>query len=321
MKLVHTVLAMAAVAAISAASAAEPATPHPQPALRVAHAENGVLFDVDRLGETLIAVGGHGNILRSTDGKQWTQLNSPVDTALTRLSFADAQHGWAVGHDAVILHTADAGASWQLQNFEPALNSPLFSVVAVDAQTAVAVGAFGLLKRTADAGASWQDINTDQMNAMKAHLFAVVRLHDGSLLTVGEMGLMASSTDAGQSWTPLPPVYDGSLFGALPHGEHGAVVYGLLGHIFVTDDVRAGPWTQLSTDSAASLFGGAITGSGELLVVGANSTIVAIAADGHSAKALTSASDQNYATLTSAIPFGTKLVLVGEDGVRVRDQQ
>ena len=39
----------------------------------------------------------------------------PVSADLTALHFANAQQGWAVGHEGVVLHTPDGGASWTLQ--------------------------------------------------------------------------------------------------------------------------------------------------------------------------------------------------------------
>ncbi|NKF24536.1 YCF48-related protein [Solimonas marina] len=295
------------------AGSAQPAKPIP--ALLVAHPERSVMFDVKRTGSHFVAVGAHGVILRSADGERWQQIASPVDTALTWVSFAGGSDGWAVGHDAVILHTADGGDSWSLQNFQPSLDSPIFSVVALDAKTAIAVGAFGLLKRTADGGEHWSDVEAPELTTGKYHLFAVTRLRDGKLFAVGEAGLMGVSDDTGQSWKKLDAIYDGPLFGVLPWREHGAVAYGLLGNIYMTDDVVSGPWKKLDGGPESSIFGGMTLDDGGVLLVGANGTEIHIAADGHLLDGTAHGQSDGSGTWTSVAATPSGLVLAGEPGL------
>lgn len=109
---------------------------------------NGLLLDIVNTGEHLIAVGDRGAVVASNDGVKWAQVQTPTRAPLTAVAFADARNGWAVGHDAVILHTADGGRSWEIQNFEPELEMPLLDVLFLDAQRGFAVGAYGLFYRT-----------------------------------------------------------------------------------------------------------------------------------------------------------------------------
>lgn len=86
------------------------------PAVASASALSGMMLDVTRAGERLVAVGAYGNILYSDDrGASWRQARVPVQVNLTAVSFATPALGWAVGHDAVILHSNDAGESWHKQ--------------------------------------------------------------------------------------------------------------------------------------------------------------------------------------------------------------
>ena len=67
-------------------------------------------------GKRLVSVGQRGHIVYSDDeGKNWTQATVPVTSDLTAVAFPSAQQGWAVGHDGVVLHSADAGATWSKQ--------------------------------------------------------------------------------------------------------------------------------------------------------------------------------------------------------------
>src|SRR5438445_275717 len=98
-----TVLGMLGVAAVSAGAAEF--IPHM------------LLLDAAVVGPAIVAVGERGAIVRSEDsGKTWQACASDATATLTAVSFAlDAERGWAVGHDALILTTSDRGRTWQKQ--------------------------------------------------------------------------------------------------------------------------------------------------------------------------------------------------------------
>jgi photosystem II stability/assembly factor-like uncharacterized protein len=86
------------------------------PAVASSRSLVGMMLDVTRAGERLVAVGAYGNILYSDDsGTSWRQAHVPVQVSLTAVSFPTPDQGWAVGHDAVILHSSDGGESWRKQ--------------------------------------------------------------------------------------------------------------------------------------------------------------------------------------------------------------
>ena len=110
------------------------------------------------------AAGDGGTLLRTADvGKTWSTQASGTDASLRGLSFADAQHGWAVGasldasyHDVgnAILATTDGGLTWHPQDagVQRGLNAATF----VDRARGWAVGDAGTILRTVDGGATWQ---------------------------------------------------------------------------------------------------------------------------------------------------------------------
>ena len=53
----------------------------------------------------------------------------PVSSDLTAVFFVDDKQGWAVGHDGVILHTADGGETWALQLDGRAANELLIAAM------------------------------------------------------------------------------------------------------------------------------------------------------------------------------------------------
>lgn len=272
-----------------------------------------LLLDVVDTGERLIAVGDRGGVLVSNDGKQWAQVSVPTRSALTAVSFPDAQHGWAVGHDAVVLRTDDGGRSWSLQNFEPELEKPFLDVLFLDDQHGFAIGAYALFYETLDGGENWQPVETE-INPDEWHFIGMTRLHDGALALVGEAGTLAVSTDDGATWAELESPYDSSLFGALPVGEHGALIYGLRGNMFVTDNfAEGGEWQEVNNPTVASMFGAAETADGRIALVGLNGNVLLTDATLSSPEVVKS---ERGTPLSAAIFVDGELLAVGESGVQ-----
>jgi len=95
--------------------------PLQSPAIKTLKAPKSLLLDVALVGDRLIAVGERGHVIISDDdGSSWLQSDVPVMSTLTSVYFIDETTGWAVGHDAVVLKTQDAGKTWvkQLDGFE-----------------------------------------------------------------------------------------------------------------------------------------------------------------------------------------------------------
>jgi len=287
----------------------------PRPAEKMHLTPKSLLLDVTRAGEAFVAVGDRGAIIVSADGQKWDQVEVPVRAALTAVTFADAQHGWAVGHDAAIVATADGGKTWTLQNFQPELEKPLLDVLFVDANRGVAVGAYGLMLETSDGGKSWSAVMAKaiQEDAGDVHFNAITRLGNGQLFVAGESGMLAVSADAGKTWNKLKSPYDSSYFGALPVGDKGALIYGLRGNAYLSQDVRGGNWKKLETKSVASMFGGTVLPDGERAMVGLNGVIFVADASG----AVRSLQTPTGTPLSAAIPHNGGLLAVGETGVQL----
>ena len=286
----------------------------PRPAEQMPLAPHSLLLDVANTGARYIAVGDRGNVLGSVDGKNWAQVEVPVRAALTAVSFPSGQKGWAAGHDAAIVHTADGGQTWALQNFEPELEVPILDILFIDEQTGFAVGAYGMFKYTVDGGVSWDDMDAPSIRGEELHFNSLVELNNGHLLLVGETGMMGLSQDRGASWERLESPYESSLFGAQPVGDAGAIVFGLRGNAFVTNDVAGGEWSKIETGTVASLFGGASLPGGDVAMVGLNGTILRVAANGQGVKR---SSAPEGKPLSAVIATADGLLVVGVAGASV----
>lgn len=200
--------------------------------LRAAHE---LLLDAARTGNDLVAVGERGTIVRSADeAATWTAVAAPTRTTLTAVTFAPGSAvGWAVGHDAVILATADAGRTWSVAYQGENREDSFLDVLALDAQRVWAVGAFGLCRVSADGGKTWQPRKpTDE----DAHLNRLSVGPTGTLYLAGERGTLLRSADQGKTWTQIPAPYAGSFYGILPLDRRTLIAHGLRGHAFRSAD-------------------------------------------------------------------------------------
>lgn len=228
-------------------------------------AARSLLLALAEAGPRLVAVGDRGHVLTSDDqGRTWQQRLVPTRAMLTGVSFPDATHGWAVGHDGVILSTADAGLTWLRQDDGQDLDTVFLDVLFLDATHGFAVGAYGKFLRTADGGKTWSPAKPAEDDI---HYNRISAGPNGRLWLCGESGSLLVSDDRGDTWRSSTVPYDGSLFGFVPLGVESGVVHGLRGHIFATTDAGAS-WAPASSDVTALIMAGQRLRSGTVLLGG-----------------------------------------------------
>lgn len=284
-------------------------------------AASSLLLDITHAGERLVVAGDRGHILYSDDaGNSWSQAKVPTRQMLTAVYFVDDKHGWAVGHDALILATRDGGESWTQQYENREGEVPLLDVWFENSQHGFATGAYGVLLETTDGGQSWEDVADRLDNEDGAHLNAITHIEGSGLFVVGEMGGMFRSGDMGETWERVESPYQGSLFGVVSGGEPGVVVaFGLRGHLFRSADF-GDSWQTIElldgNDALESGLGdGNLLPDGRIVVVGHGGTVLSSDNNGQSFE-LFSRPDRRSLSGVVANPDGN-LVLVGQSGVRV----
>ncbi len=98
------------------ATAQETSTGSQKPAIKSEKVTQSLLLDIARAGDRLVIVGERGHIATSDDnGKTWQQSEVPTRSMINAVFFISPTDGWAVGHDALVLHTSDAGKTWAIQ--------------------------------------------------------------------------------------------------------------------------------------------------------------------------------------------------------------
>lgn len=263
-------------------------------------AQSSLLLDIANAGDKLVAVGQRGNVL-ILENNQWHQVATPVLSQLTKVFFFDDKLGWAVGHDATIIHTQDGGETWSVQMQSAEIEKPFLDVRFYTPEDGIAVGAYGLFYRTADGGKTWQDEfhqellfedDVAYLNDLKAedealylserasllpHFNRLIRLEDKRLLLVGELGMVAVSDDNGHTFTKTNFDYDGSMFNAISVGDY-VYVMGLRGHVFKSD-LSLSAWEEVELPVQSSINGALVTSNNDLYLVG-NAGIVLSVDDG-----------------------------------------
>ena len=286
-----------------------------------AKSARGLLLDVTHAGARLVVVGDRGHILYSDDqGKTWTQAKVPTRQMLTAVYFVDEQHGWAVGHDAQILASSDAGASWTKQFEDLKREAPLLDVWFKDLTTGIAVGAYGAVLETTDGGQHWEDIGDRLDNEDQFHLNGIAYVKDAGLFVVGEQGSMFRSPDDGQTWEKLEGPYQGSLFGAVGTAEANTLlVYGLRGNLFRSTDFGT-TWGPVPLQGERgplefSIANASLTPDNAIVLVGNGGSVMRSTDDG---KSFTVANRPDRLSLSGVAEDDKgNLVLVGQGGVRV----
>lgn len=324
-------------------------SPRPTPlfAPTMVHPQDLLITALASRNGRLLAAGEQGNILIADDAQgPWRQarVEPQRGSTLTQIRFIDDKTVIAVGHDAWIVRSEDAGASWkEVFYVESPKDAPLpddgamaappdagFSGPPPDEPEAsgppplqpdpllglsgpyngqlFAYGAFGMMLKSTDEGRSWTRVLSPVFG--DHHINGMTQLADGSLLAVGERGLLAHSSDQGAHWTALPSIYGGSFFGALTLPNKTVVIYGMRGHVFYSDD-NARSWHASELPTGSSLFGGAVTAQGELVLVGAGSTLISSSDGGRHFALRSGGGRSDFATV---LPIDDTHWLTGSDG-------
>jgi photosystem II stability/assembly factor-like uncharacterized protein len=260
--------------------------------------------------KTVVAVGAYGHILCSPDnGATWEVAAVPTAVTLTGVCFPDARHGWAVGHDALILHSDDGGRTWARQFQGTDLDAPLLSVLFLDARTGFAVGAYSQYLATADGGQTWiphRIIDQDR------HFNRITVGPAGALYIAGEQGTLLRSTDRGVTWQRLASPYDGSFYGILPLTPQALLAYGLRGRIFRSDD-NGDHWQLVPVEPRVLLATAVRLRSGTIVLAGQARAFLVSRDGGRSFASWTTTMTTPVAELLET-PDG-RLLALGETGV------
>lgn len=261
----------------------------------------------------IVAVGGRGTVLRSSDGgRSWQSGVGLPYTTFTAVCFAPDQpaYGWVVGHEDVILRTTDGGRTWNHARAATDRERSFLAVLALDSRRIIAVGAFGLYLTSRDGGQSWR---TRLVMDEDLHLNHITRAADGTLFIAGEAGVLLRSNDEGETWEDIATDYPGSFFGILPLPDGAALAYGLRGTLYRSAN-QGDSWDELPVVQPVILQAAAASPGGRLIMVGGQARTLLLSRDGGQSFALSPQPPETALAKILRLPDGTWLGF-GEGGV------
>ncbi len=218
----------------------------------------------------MIVVGERGLIARSMPGGEWKQAPVPVRRMLTAVTRTAHGRHIAVGHDVLVLASADPETGWTVSHVRPELDLPLLDIWIADDGTGLAVGAYGLALVTQDHGRSWSHRLIDPQ---ESHLYAIREAPDGTLFIAGEFGTVFRSRDRGHRWTRLDTGWDGTFFGMLAGSGGRLLLFGLEGAILESRE-QGDTWERLESGVSTSLYDAVSLPDGRAVIVGADGVVL-----------------------------------------------
>jgi photosystem II stability/assembly factor-like uncharacterized protein len=196
-------------------------------------------FDADHA-----VIGGSGGFVAATKdgGGSWSEAKLPGTNpmAVSRLTFTDADTGWALTSNSILYATTDGSLTWVSVKDLKEDGHTISGVTAVvpegaeSAQLWVAGDANGkgVIQHSDDGGATWEQVDAGDVDK----LFSIDMM-GGLGLATGATGQLVISEDAGRSWSagdaPLATnIYQGTILAdgrELIAGQNGLVATSLDG--------------------------------------------------------------------------------------------
>ncbi len=280
---------------ISSSWAEEASNSIQKPAVASKLASRVLLTDSAKIGARYIGLGLYGNIVYSDDkGDTWQQAKSPTQTLLTNIFFIDDREGWAGGHDTLILHTIDAGETWEIQHEDPIpggdIPKPILDIVFIDKNIGYAAGAYGLLLQTDNGGTSWINVSTDDLYDRLDSLDMEPEPNFNSIFPLGdklfipaEVGtlLLFDPTAADgdeQRWEIWDSPYTGSYFGGKQLSSGALLIYGLRGNVYTAEEPWKA-WQKIETNVITNIYDSIEVGNGNIILLGSSGTILNLSID------------------------------------------
>jgi photosystem II stability/assembly factor-like uncharacterized protein len=312
-----------------------------QPAEIMPKAKSSLVLDVQKISDTkVVAVGTRGHVLLSNDlGQSWQQAKFvPTRSALTAVEFIDEKHGWAVGHDSVIIHTKDGGDTWSLQYSDVRREQPLLDVDFINKDHGIAIGAYGLFFTTFDGGHSWQEqcqysladaeemidmgyaeagFEIDELEKIDCidlnlpHLYSIELKADGTSYLAGEAGLIAKSDNKGYSWQAIESPYNGSFYQVLDT-KYSLLVMGLRGNLYRSED-QGQTWQTIETGVLAGLYSALELAPGKIVIGGMDGVILSSEDDGRTFSVDRRADRQSITSLVARNGSSIDTLIVGSE--------
>ncbi|MFZ3282838.1 WD40/YVTN/BNR-like repeat-containing protein [Pseudomonas sp.] len=252
-----------------------------RPSAMTPRALQSPLSDVQSVGDRQVMVGASGHILLRDANGQVQQAQVPVDLLLTAVQFVDADHGWAVGHDGVVLHSNDGGHTWRKQLDGRQINPLLVKAAEADvARVEQAVDAAPDDERLATALDNAHFAMDDAQAATDAGPARPLlglwfrNAHEGWV--VGAYGLLLKTVDGGATWEVVSGLDNPDrlhLNSVLGLADGSLLVAGEAGRLYRSGDGGT-HWDAARQPTDASIYSLAELKNGDVMAAGFGGTLL-----------------------------------------------
>lgn len=243
------------------------------PALMSDLAPESLLNDATRAGDRIVAAGERGHVIYSDDeGQTWTQAEVPVSVTLNAVDFGSDSSGWVVGHSGVVLHSGDAGATWQLQ-FD-GLQAAELVIESREEQIAAMEERIEQAPEAEKGDLEWalddlffalENVQADMEIGPVNPLLDVWFENDQHGFVVGAYGMVLRTQDGGETWEDWAPQLSNPQnfhLNSVARVTGGAlVIVGEAGQVHVSVD-NGDTWERRESPYDGSLFG--VMGTGKV---------------------------------------------------------
>lgn len=247
------------------------------------------LFELDRRGSKVVAVGDRGLVLRSEDGgAEWTREVVPGAAAIFGVALVGETTIAVGGQGSIYVHSA--GAGWK--KVETGTKERLLNVAGNKDGLAFAVGAFGTVLRSDDFGQTWRngapdwrcvgDVNAGGGSlsgaAGEPTMFAVQVFDNGTVFIGGELGFILRSLDGGSNWQMVNQAIASvdtiaATVNAVRVRDDGVgFAVGQAGLLLKTEDLGA-TWTPVQAPTTGNLNSVDSLSNGSVIAVGMRTAV------------------------------------------------
>jgi len=171
----------------------------------------------------------------------WQVVDLNTDANPLDVAFTDANHGFLVGSNRLILETNDAGASWSERSLDlPDEENFRLISIAFDGDDGWIAGQPGLLMHTTDGGQNWTRLFLDTKLPGEPYLITALGPNSAELAT--NVGAVYRTSDGGGSWDAEVSDAAGAVRDLRRSADGSYVSVSSLGNFYATWDKGQDVW-------------------------------------------------------------------------------